>query len=338
MSLLAPSLNYVWKAAADFGLDPQKLFEDAGIDPKLRLDVNARVSAQVMDEVLWRAKQQSNDNAFVFKLAERIHPSYMGALGYAWMTSPSLRKAFERLSRYIDMVYDELDVRLDEFGGFFHVRIESSETEVHDSALRERDKLAIAVQLCRMIHGRDFHPTRVCFTHSQPANANAYYAFFHCEVVFDSPHNEIVMPLAVVDEELAGFNPQLVHKFDELIIEYLSQRERSDIVGRTRNAIFEELPSGEISLERTADMLNMSSRTLARKLADQGESFKSLLNEVRRELAERYIRDRSLTLTEISFLLGFAELSSFSRAYSKWIGRSPSAQRDKLFLPEAGQS
>jgi AraC-like DNA-binding protein len=330
MSLLAPSLNYLWKAAAEFGLDPQKLFEDAGIDPNLRLDVNARVSAHDMDELLWRAKQQSHDNAFVFKLAEQMHPSYMGALGYAWMTSPSLRKAFERLSRYIDMVYDELEVRLDDRDGFFHVRIETSESQVHDPALRERDKLAIAVQLCRMIYGKEFHPTRVCFTHARPSNANEYYAFFHCEVVYDASHNEIVMPVAVADEELVGFNPQLVHKFDELIVEYLQQRDRSDIVGRTRNAIFEELPSGEVSLERTAGMLNMSSRTLARKLGEEGASFKSLLNEVRQELAEKYIRDRSLTLTEISFLLGFAEISSFSRAYRGWNGASPSTHRDQL--------
>jgi len=77
-------------------------------------------------------------------------------------------------------------------------------------------------------------------------------------------------------------------------------------------------------------MLNMSSRNLARKLADEGQSFKGLLTEVRRELAEKYIRDRSLTLTEISFLLGFAEMSSFSRAYKGWSGSSPSAHRQSI--------
>ena len=335
MSLYAPSLNYLWKVVASFGLDPKPLFEQAGIDTSLRLDVNARVSAQQLDEIVWHAKQQSHDDAFAFKLAAQLHPSFLGALGYAWMTSATLRKAFERLSRYTALVYDELRVTLVEHDGEFRVVIDSDESGLHDPALRERGKMAIAVQLCRMVYGEPFNPTRVTFRHPVATNAHAYYEFFRCQLDFDAEATELVMPVAVADEELPGFNPQLVHKFDELIIDYLRQRDRSDIVGRVRGAIFEELPSGEVSLEKTAAMLNMSGRNLARKLADQGQSFKGLLTEVRRELAEKYIRDRSLTLTEISFLLGFAEMSSFSRAYKGWSGSSPSAHREALFTPTA---
>ena len=331
MSLFAPSLNYLWKTISEFGIDPLPLFEQAGIDPALRLDVNARVSAQQMDELVWHAKRLSHDDAFAFKLAANLHPSYLGALGYAWMTSATLRKAFERLSRHTALVYDELRIPLKECEDEFHVIIENSESGLHDPALRERGKMAIAVQLCRMVYGEQFNPTRIGFRHPVAPNAHAYYEFFRCQLIFDAEVTEMVMPVAVADEELPGFNPQLVHTFDELIIEYLRQRDRSDIVGRTRGAIFEELPSGEVSLERTAELLNMSSRNLARKLADQGQSFKALLSEVRRELAEKYIRDRSLTLTEISFLLGFSELSSFSRAYGGWTGLSPSTHRKNLF-------
>jgi len=330
MSLYAPSLNYLWKVVSGFGLDPQPLFEQAGVDISLRLDVSARVSAQQLDDIVWHAKQLSHDDAFAFKLAAQLHPSYLGALGYAWMTSATLRKAFERLSRYTSLVYDELRVPLADRDGEFHVAIESDESGLHDPALRERGKMAIAVQLCRMVYGESFNPTRIGFRHPVASNVAAYYEFFRCQLDFDAEATELVMPVAVADEELPGFNPQLVHTFDELIIEYLRQRDRNDIVGRVRGAIFEELPSGEASLEKTASMLNMSSRSLARKLADEGQSFKGLLTEVRRELAEKYIRDRSLTLTEISFLLGFAEISSFSRAYKGWSGSSPSAHRESL--------
>jgi AraC-like DNA-binding protein len=337
MSLYAPSLNYLWKVVSDFGLDPAPLFEAAGIDATLRHDVTARVSVHQLDELVWRAKQQSSDDAFAFKLAQHLHPSYLGALGYAWMTSATLRKAFERLSRHTALVYDELRVPLEERDDEFHVRIESNESGLHDPALRERGKMAIAVQLCRMVCGEQFNPTRISFRHPVPPNAHAYYEFFRCHLDFDAEATELVMPIALADEELPGFNPQLVHTFDELIIEYLRQRDRADIVGRVRGAIFEELPSGEVSLEKTAAMLNVSSRNLARKLANEGTSFKALLNQVRRELAEKYIRDRSLTLTEISFLLGFAEISSFSRAYKGWSGSSPSAHRDALFpAPASG--
>lgn len=330
MSLFAPSLNYLWTSASEFGLDAQRLFEQAGIDPALRLDVSARVPARQIDELLWLAKQQSHDDAFVFKLATHMHPSYLGALGYAWMTSATLRRAFDRLSRHTALVFDELRVLLEDRDGEFHVIFEDSETGQHDPALRERGKVAIPVQLCRMNYGESFNPTHVRFRHSQPSNVHAYYEFFRCELTFDSDVTELVMPIAVADEDLPGFNPQLVHKFDEMIIEYLSLRDRNDIVGRTRAAIFEELPGGNVSLKQTAKLLHMSSRNLARKLAEKGESFKNLQGSVRRELAETYIRDRSLTLTEISFLLGFAETSSFSRAYRGWSGSSPKAHRESL--------
>jgi AraC-like DNA-binding protein len=330
MSLFGPSLNYLWQVISDLGLDPQSLFTKAGIDVSLRLDISARVSAQQMDDLVWHAQQQSGDDAFAFKLAAHLHPSYLGPLGYAWMTSSTLRKAFQRLSRHAALVYDELRIQREDRNGEFHVTIESNETGLHDPALREHDKMAIAVQLCRLVHGDSFSPSRICFRYPASGNTAAYYEFFRCDLAFKEKVTELVMPVEVADEKLPGFNPQLVHTFDELIIDYLRQRDLADIVGRTRGAIYEELPSGEVSLEKTAAMFNMSSRSLARKLEDEGKSFKGLLTEVRRELAEKFIRDPSLTLTEITFLLGFSEASSFSRAYKGWTGSAPSAHRESL--------
>ena len=330
MSLFGPSLNYLWKVISDLGLDPQSLFTKAGIESSLRLDISTRISAKQMDDLVWHAQQQSKDDAFAFKLAAHLHPSYLGPLGYAWMTSATLRKAFQRLSRHAALVYDELRVLREERDGEFHVIIESNESGLHDPALREHDKMAIAVQLCRLVYGDSFSPTRVCFRYPTATDGAAYYEFFRCELDFEAKVTELVMPVEVADEDLPGFNPQLVHTFDELIIDYLRQRDLGDIVGRTRGAVFEELPSGEVSLEKTAAMLNMSARSLARKLEDKDKSFKSVLTEVRCELAEKYIRDRSLTLTEITFLLGFSEASSFSRAYRGWTGSSPSAHRESL--------
>ena len=330
MSLFGPSLNFLWQVISDLGLDPQALFTKAGIDASLRLDISARVSAQQMDDLVWHARQQSDDDAFAFKLAAHLHPSYLGPLGYAWMTSSTLRKAFQRLSRHAALVYDELRVLREDRDGEFRVAIESSETGLHDPALREHDKMAIAVKLCRLAFGESFSPTRVCFRYPATGSTAAYFNFFRCDITFDARVTELVMPVEVADKQLPGFNPQLVHTFDELIIDYLRQRDLADIVGRTRGAIYEELPSGEVSLKKTAEMLNMSSRSLARKLEDEGKSFNGILTEVRRELAEKYIRDPSLTLTEITFLLGFSEASSFSRAYKGWTGSAPSTHRESL--------
>ena len=107
----------------------------------------------------------------------------------------------------------------------------------------------------------------------------------------------------------------------------LALLDRNDIIARVQSAVLEQLPHGNISDDSLAEALHMSARTMHRKLTDEGQNFRNLLVEVRRNLAELYIMDNSLTLTEISMLLGFSEPSSFSRAFKSWTGSAPSEIR-----------
>jgi AraC-like DNA-binding protein len=330
MSLFAPLLGFIWKQASEFGLDAEALMREAEIDPALRLDINARITEKQFDDLVWLARRESHDEAFIFHLIHSMHPSYLGALGFSWITSSSLRKAFERAQRYYRLVTTRTQVHLEEEGGELMVRFDDSGDNYRDPALRERLRLAAPVQLCRLSYGQSFAPSRAYFRHPAPGNTRDYYEFFRCELSFDQPATCFYLPLELADEPLPGFNPQIVEQFDRLIVDYLAKHDRKDILGRTRAALLEELPSGEVSLERTAEMLTMTPRTLTRRLQEKGHTFKSLLQEIRRELAEKYILDKGLTLTEISFLLGFSEASSFSRAYRGWTGHSPSAHRETL--------
>ena len=334
MSVFAPALAYYWKSAEELGMDPAALFRKAGIDPRLRLDTTARVSEQQFDDLVCLARMESGDDSFSFKVVHNIHPSYMGALGFAWMTSATLRKAFERLSRYGQLLTSKLDIVLTEDDDCLTVNFEPRSTPSHDPALRERLRLTGAVQMCRMVAGESFTPQRVSFRQDKPGHAGQYYAFFRCEQEFGQEHTQLVLSTAAADAPLPGFNAQIVQQFDHMAVDYLAKLERSDLLGRVRAVVLEQLPSGGVTLESVAEQLAVSSRTLTRKLRDRGYSFKELLAAIRRELAEKYILDNSLTLTEISYLLGFSENSSFSRAYRGWTGMSPSAHRGELF---AGQ-
>jgi AraC-like DNA-binding protein len=114
---------------------------------------------------------------------------------------------------------------------------------------------------------------------------------------------------------------------DKLLLEYIAKLDKDNIIERTKVSIIDNMPSGNISDAIIARSLQMSERTLQRRLREFGTTFKSILNEVRQDLANSYIRDSKLSLTEISFMLGFAEISTFSRAYKRWTGQSPSAFR-----------
>jgi len=330
MAIFAPALSYVWQSAKDFGLNPEELFREAGIDPALRLDLKARVTDQQMDALFCIEKQKAHDSAFVFKLAEHLHPSYLGAIGYAWLSSSTLRNAFQRLVNYSKLIADELTIQIEDHDGELHVVFQSAATGSHDPALRERVRLTGAVRLCRMNCGNTFNPLRVIFQQAAPSNQDSFEAYFRSALQFDSESTVLVIDAALADAPLSGSNAQLVHMHDQMIIDYLARLDKLDIVGRTKALIFELLPSGHVSIEEAAGRLNMSARSLSRKLKQAGVSFKELLAETRKELGKRYIQDSNLTLTEISFLLGFAEMSSFSRAFRTWTGQSPSDHRKTI--------
>ena len=327
MSVFAPALNYLWKNAVALGLAAEKLFRDSGIDPTLRKDSTARVPAAKVDELMWQARQQSGDDAFVFSLATNLHPSFMGALGYAWLTSATLRKAFTRLQRYVQMINDQTRIELTDSGDEFHIVLISEEQECRDAALRERQRLATTLRLCRMNAGDNFAPSRIQFQQSTPSNLEACQDYFRCELEFAAGSTRVVLPAIEADRDLPGYDPHLVQHFENMIIGYLADQQKLDTVGRVRASILEQLPTGDVSLDSVAATLAMSPRSLTRKLAEEGLAFKILLADIRRDLAEKYIADRTLTITEISFLLGFSETSSFSRAFKGWTGQSPRTHR-----------
>jgi AraC-like DNA-binding protein len=133
-----------------------------------------------------------------------------------------------------------------------------------------------------------------------------------------------------VDKRLTGSNDQLAELNEHIVVKYLAHSARQDIVNRAKAAIIDGLSEGGVSEITVAEALHMTPRNLHRKLQKEDTSFKLLLTQVRKELAQQYIQDRSKTLTEISYLLGFSEASSCSRAYKGWTGQAPSEARQDV--------
>jgi AraC-like DNA-binding protein len=146
-------------------------------------------------------------------------------------------------------------------------------------------------------------------------------------VRFDAEVSAILLARADVDRPLPAANRGLARANDRILTDFLKNLPKDDLVTRVKTAIAEDLPSGSPSDDVIAKAVFMSPRTLHRKLTAQGTNYSQLLDSVRRELAEQYTIDPSLSLSEISFLLGFSELSGFSRAFRRWSGQSPTAAR-----------
>lgn len=192
--------------------------------------------------------------------------------------------------------------------------------------------LATLIMVCRINYGQNLNPIAVSFSHPAPKDTGRYYAFFRCPVNFDADDNRITLSQDVVDKKLTSSNPQLAHLNDQIMIEYLAKQDENNIIERVKVVIIDLLPSRHVTDSSVADELHLSRRTLHRRLQQENTTFSSILNKVRKELATQYIQDCSLSLKEISFLLGFAEYSSFSRAFKRWTGSSPSTVRSQLCI------
>jgi len=326
MSVFAPSMAILWKTIESYGIDPAPLFAAEDIQIRLPLDPCMRLPFEKIDRIRTKALELIGDEALGLRSAAVYLPSQLGALGYAWQASLTLRKACQRLERFIRVVNDNAVVRVEDRDGCMVVTLKldvRSECE----AVRDDGALALVTRMCRLVSGDHFRLQAVNFKHAEPKDIKPFFEYFACQLHFDQAENQLLIPLQFADEVLAGANPELALLNDQVVTRRLALLDRNDIVARVQATLMEQLPNGNVSDDTVADALHMSVRTMHRKLTEVDSNFRTLLVEMRRDLAEQYILDNSLTLTEISLLLGFSEPSSFSRAFKSWTGSAPSEVR-----------
>lgn len=326
MSVFAPSLVNLWKSIESYGIDPAPMFDAEDIKVKLPIDPSVRLPYLKVDRIRAEAEKRCGDEAFGLRSATVYLPSQFGALGYAWQASLTLRKACMRLQRFIRVVNDNAVIQVEDRDGCMVVTLGINLSSLCKFA-RDDGALALITRMSRVIYGDRFRLQAVNFKHEAPQDIKPYFEYFGCELNFNCPDNQLLIPVHLADELLSGANPELALLNDKVVTRRLANMDRSDIVARVRSVLLDLLPHGNISDELVAEALHMSVRTMHRKLVAVESSFRALLVEMRRELAQQYILDNSLTLTEISLLLGFSEPSSFSRAFKSWTGSAPSEVR-----------
>ncbi len=326
MSVLAQSVGNLWRVIESYGLDPEALFKAEDLAIQWPIEPGTRVSYDKLDAVRARAAAASGDPLFGLRTASCLHPAQLGALGYAVLASETLRESFQRIHRFVRVINDQSRFDTFEREGLLVCRTGTALASLNE-AVRDDVHMSVLVTLCRFNSGPDFAPVRIAMRRPAPADPSPWQELYRCPVQFAAEHNDMEITLAQADRILPSADRVLAEMNERVVIQRLAQLDRDNIPGRVTAAIMEQLPSGRISDESVAESLHMTPRTLHRRLKDDGESFRSLLKAVRRDLARQYVADNSLTLTEITFLLGFSEMSSFSRAFKNWYGHSPSEAR-----------
>jgi AraC-like DNA-binding protein len=306
-------------------IDAGALFRRAGLDPDRLRDPNARYPLVGMQRLWALATLASGDECFGLEVAQAWHPTTFHALGYSALASETLREALLRMVRYGRVVTTGVTLELQENRDEVAVKLLGSLPNDRMVPASIDAGVASIVILCRQGRGGEIDPVRVKLTRARPTCSSRLEAFFGCPVDFDATGNCLLFRVADLDARLPTANSVLLRVNEQVLTDYLARLERSEVTVRVQAKLIQLLPSGEVDESSIARALNLSLRSMQRKLNARGVTFRKLLDETRRQLAEQYLKDSTLSVSEIAYLLGFAEVSSFSRAFRRWTGHAPRA-------------
>jgi len=318
----------------EYNIDSMKTLQKLGIDPLVIEEKNSRISADKFAKVLDYCIHETGSNDISIRVANQFHPGMFDVLGYAMMSSNTLQDALGRIAQYKRVVSNtsELSVIEDDSSLIFDMDVFTHEDSDRPVLSRELTEtfLAIIVQFSRNLIAQDLVPNKVVFSYPKPHYDTQYLAdFFQCELEYDKPTSQIVFDLEQANIQLLGSNPLITQTHEKLLNEFLSRVNKDDLSHVIIAKICDVLPLGAPSQTDIAKQLNMSLRNLQRKLHDQGTSFKDILENTRKKLTLDYIEQKDLSLSEISYLVGFSNTSNFNRAFKRWTGKTPGEYRSQ---------
>ena len=312
-----------------YGLDAQALFSEQGITLDQIRDPNARIPSRTWDALARRSAGSIADPAFGLRAAHCWHPSNLGALGYAWLSSSTLRTGLGRLTRYWRLLGEKAAAHLEDTHAGLKTVFESGRADPVLSAVTADFTMSLLVSMCRMNHGDALRPVEVALKRTKPDGWQVYRSHYGCPVRFATGEDSFTLARGDADRPLPTSNRQIAATLDTMLTQQLAQLDRSNVVARCRASLLEQLSSGELSEEEMAQQLHMSRRTLQRKLAGAETTYQELVDTTRHDLALRYIEDPHRSITDITFMLGFSQQSAFTRAFRRWTGTAPSEYRNR---------
>jgi AraC-like DNA-binding protein len=323
-----PTIGHVITRWLDLhGLDAQRLFAAQGLSPDDLRPHSRRVPSEKWERIIEGAFGQLTDHCAGLSAARCWHPSDLGALGYAWLASSTLRDGFQRMARYIKIVGQRVSLVAQDTPQGLCITLQQKRLDPMLAAEIADFSLSMLLDMCRVNAGTSLRPVEVTLKREMPDCVEAYADFYGCEVSFSAATDSFTLAVQDVDRPLPTANRQLAGVHDEILAQELATLQKDDIAARCKAILLEQLTTGEVSIDGVAKALHMSPRTLTRRLASQGTQLQSLLDETRRDLAERYFADPGKSISDVAFLLGFSQQSSLARAFKRWFGVSPKAYR-----------
>lgn len=316
-------------SAVASGVAREELERVTGFSADRARDPDARIPIE-QETALWdEAARLAGDADFGLHTAERLRPGMFDVLDYVVRTAPTPREALERLARYNRLEHDAAVFALIDRGNV--TRVEHRLGAVAQSRHAAELTIASLVVIGGQIAGASLPPLAVELRHAAPASTAEHVRVFGVLPRFGAEVNAIEWEARLLARPNPAADPvlgQLVMRHAEALLA-ARPAPATTYVERVRQLVVAQLGSGTATLPAIAKRLGMSERSLQRRLSAEQSTFDAVIDDVRRELALRYLADASIAVSEVAYLLGYSEPSPFHRAFRRWTGTTPGELRQQ---------
>jgi len=293
-------------------------------------DPDTRTSVRQYILVCQNAVTLCSDPATPFRVGKRMHLSAYGMYGYALICSPTVRDFFDLGVKYHRLATPTATIewREDKDSAvwvFPETRGLTTSDKVRQFLLEQQ--LTQHVTHIQDVVSATCFPHKICVAHPPPAHAALYEEYLHCSVQFSASVSEIYYDRTILEQK-----PQLAHRITSTLLQGTCDR----LIGQVKTSsgvageVYQLLMQGPgqfVNMEEVASKLNMTSRTLRRKLDADETTFAKISDDVRYSLASEYLRTTSMSIEDIATALGFSDAANFRHAFKRWSGKTPSAFR-----------
>jgi AraC-like DNA-binding protein len=320
-----------YRHAVRRGVEVASLLAQAGLTQRDIEDRSATIGVVNQIKFVELVAAKLGDELLGFHLVEDFDFREIGLLYYVAASADTFGGALSRIERYAKIQNDGVDFKVIK-GKTVRVRLHYTGVARHTDVHQIGSLIALIIRLARHLTGRTLKPTRVRIMHHIHGGKSELEKLLDADVEDGARVDEVEFPAPSWDLAIISADPYLHRVCVQSCEEALARRglRQTPLKVQVENSIAALLPHGQARHDHVAAELGMSPRTLARRLAAEDSSFAKILEEVRSALAERYLADRTLPISQIAWLLGYAEISGFTRAFQRWTGLVPSAARAQL--------
>jgi AraC-like DNA-binding protein len=329
-SVNSSAMSTLLQAAETLGADIPHLLRDIGLEPSDLFDGDRRYPVAMLLD-LYERVAQCTSTPDIGLYVGRI--DYIGRLNlqlYACSACRTFREYLNVMPSVLKIVGDIGEVKVRREAQFLCLDWQPLAPETAAQRYLSDSSLGVAAAIVNSVCVRPIPVRAAHFSYPKPQDISLLTQQFGENLLFDQPVSSLYFDLACLDYLLIGLDADWGQVLAQPIRHLFTEdSDSSEFIIALRKTLLRLLPSGEMGVDKVAAALNISRRTLQRRLSEQGTQFLQVLQELRAELAQQYLGDERLSITDIAFLLGYMDQSSFSAAFRSWYGVSPRDFRKK---------